>query len=69
MQITITFDEGNSKQFTVIQDKKNYRRKRILELVAKIGLLPYGLISVVKKLKNLAFWKFLPSYFVLISWC
>ena len=35
MQITITFDEGNSKQFTVIQDKKNYRRKRILELVAK----------------------------------
>jgi DNA-binding NarL/FixJ family response regulator len=35
MQITITFDEGNSKQFTVIQDKKNYRRKKILELVAK----------------------------------
>ena len=35
MQITITFDEGNSKQFTVIQDKKNYRRKRILELVAE----------------------------------
>ena len=35
MQITITFDEGNSKQFTVIQDKKNYRRKRILELVSK----------------------------------
>ncbi len=35
MQITITFDEGNSKQFTVIQDKKNYRRKKILELVAE----------------------------------
>ena len=35
MQITITFDERNSKQFTVIQDKKNYRRKKILELVAK----------------------------------
>ena len=35
MQITITFDEENSKQFTVIQDKKNYRRKRILELVAE----------------------------------
>jgi len=35
MQVTIIFDEGNSKQFTVIQDKKNYRRKRILELVSK----------------------------------
>ena len=35
MQVTIIFDEGNSKQFTVIQDKKNYRRKRILELVAE----------------------------------
>jgi DNA-binding NarL/FixJ family response regulator len=35
MQVTIIFDEGNSKQFTIIQDKKNYRRKRILELVAE----------------------------------